>query len=73
VRLLFFTLWRVALAAITAIVLARIDGFIEGSQHRDAVTGRAWRAYRSRGKKGVKRGPPPDAGGAIDTEGKPTP
>ncbi|HEV2011705.1 MAG TPA: hypothetical protein VGS17_11845 [Candidatus Limnocylindria bacterium] len=73
VRLLFFTFWRLALAAITAIVLARVDDYVEGSQHRDGVTGRAWRAYRTRGKKTVKRGTPPDAGSAIDTEGKPTP
>lgn len=74
VRLLFFTLWRVALAALTAIVLARVDNYIEGSEHRDAVTGRAWRAYRGRGrKKTVKPGAPPGADGAIDTQGKPKP
>ena len=48
-RLLFFTFWRLALAALTAIVLARVDDYVEGSEHRDAVTGRAWRAYRARG------------------------
>jgi hypothetical protein len=73
VRLLFFTFWRLALAALTAVALARIDDYIEGSEHRDAVTGRAWRAYRSRTGKNVKRGTPPDAGGAIDTPGKPQP
>jgi len=74
VRLLFFTLWRVALAAITAIVLARVDNYIEGSEHRDAVTGRAWRAYREWGKKKtVKRGTPPGADVAIDTQGTPKP
>lgn len=74
-RLLFFTFWRLALAALTAVVLARVDGYVEGSEHRDALTGRAWRAYRARrGKqKTVKRGTPPDAGSAIDTEGKPRP
>lgn len=73
-RLLFFTFWRVALAALTAIVIARVDNYVEGSQHRDAVTGRVWRAYRMRGgKKSVKRGTPPDAGSAIDTQGKPKP
>ena len=72
-RLLFFTFWRLALAAITAIVLARVDGYVEGSDHRDAVTGRAWRAYRARSGKKPKRGTPPDAGGAIDTQGKPQP
>jgi len=72
-RLMFFTFWRLALAALTAMVLARVDEYVERSEHRDAVTGRAWRAYRSRGKRNVKRGTPPDAGGAIDTEGKPKP
>ena len=68
----FFTFWRLALAALTAIVLARVDDYIEGSEHRDAITGRAWRMYRDR-KRPVKRGTPPDAGNAIDTEGKPKP
>ena len=74
-RLLFFTFWRVALAALTAIVLARVDNYVEGSDHRDAMTGRAWRAYRARTgkKKTVKRGTPPDAGNAIDTTGTPEP
>jgi hypothetical protein len=74
-RLLFFTFWRVALAALTAIVLARVDSYVEGSEHRDAMTGRAWRAYRARAgkKKTATRGTPPDAGNAIDTTGKPTP
>ena len=70
---MFFTFWRLALAALTAVVLARVDEYVERSDHRDAVTGRAWRAYRSRGKRNVKRGTPPDASGAIDTEGKPKP
>jgi hypothetical protein len=73
VRLLFFTFWRLALAALTAVALARIDDYIEGSEHRNAVTGRAWRAYRTRTGKNVRRGAPPDAGSAIDTEGKPKP
>ena len=71
-RLVFFTFWRLALAALTAVVLARVDDYIEGSEHRDALAGRAWRAYRSRGKKKtVRRGTPPDAGNAIDTTGRP--
>lgn len=74
-RLLFFTFWRVALAALTAIVLSRVDSYVEGSEHRDALTGRAWRAYRSRRgkKKPVQRGTPPDAGNAVDTTGTPKP
>lgn len=70
-RLLFFTLWRLLLAAAVAVLLARIDEYVERSGHRDALTGRAWRAYRAR--KRVRRGTPPDAGSAIDTEGKPRP
>ncbi len=68
VRLLFFTLWRVLFAALVAILLARIDAYIEGSEHREGVAGRAWRAYRKRGR--VRRGTPPDAASAIDTEGR---
>ena len=73
VRLLFFTLWRLLLVALTAVALARVDDYIEGSEHRDAVTGRIWRAYRTRTGKKIKRGSPPDAGSAIDTQGKPRP
>ena len=73
VRLLFFTLWRLLLVALTAVALARDDDYIEGSEHRDAVTGRIWRAYRTRTGKKIKRGSPPDAGSAIDTQGKPRP
>ena len=72
VRLLFFTLWRALFAALVAIAVARIDGYIDRSGHRDAVTGKAWRAYR-RGKGSPRRGTPPDAGAAIDTEGHPKP
>ena len=72
VRLLFFTLWRAIFAALVAIAFARIDGYIDRSGHRDAVTGKAWRAYR-RGKGAARRGTPPDAGAAIDTEGHPKP
>jgi protein-S-isoprenylcysteine O-methyltransferase Ste14 len=72
VRLLVFTLWRAIAAALIALVLTRVDTFVE-DRHRDSVTGKAWRAYRSRGKKTVRRGTPPDAGGAIDTSGRPRP
>jgi hypothetical protein len=71
VRLLFLALWRVVLAAVVAVLLARIDAYIEGSSHRDAVTGRAWRMYRGRTGKKVRRGAPPGASSAIDTEGRP--
>jgi hypothetical protein len=72
VRLLAFTLWRAIAAALIAVLLTRVDTFVEDRQG-DSVTGKAWRAYRSRGKKTVRRGTPPDAGGAIDTSGRPRP
>jgi protein-S-isoprenylcysteine O-methyltransferase Ste14 len=72
VRLLAFTLWRAIAAALLAVLLTRVDTFVE-DRHSDSVTGKAWRAYRSRGKKTVRRGTPPDAGGAIDTSGRPRP
>lgn len=72
VRLLVFTLWRAIAAALLALLFTRIDTFVD-ERHGDSVTGKAWRAYRSRGKKTVRRGTPPDAGGAIDTSGRPRP
>jgi len=72
VRLLVFTLWRAIAAAVLAILLTRVDTFVE-DRHSDSLTGKAWRAYRTRGKKSVRRGTPPDAGGAIDTSGRPRP
>jgi hypothetical protein len=71
-RLLAFTLWRAIAAALIALLLTRVDTFVEG-RHSDSLTGKAWRAYRSRGKRGVRRGKPPNAGGAIDTSGRPRP
>ena len=70
-RLLFFALWRAILAALFALLLARIDAYIEGSSWGESAAGKAWRAYR--GRKGVRRGTPPDAGSAIDTSGRPRP
>ena len=72
VRLLVFALWRAIAAALLAVLLTRVDTFVE-DRHSDSLTGRAWRAYRSRGKKSVRRGTPPNAGGAIDTSGRPRP
>jgi hypothetical protein len=71
-RLVIFTLWRAIAAALLAVVLTRVDNYVD-QRHGDSVTGRAWRAYRARGKKNVQRGTPPDAGGAIDTSGRPRP
>ena len=73
VRLLAFTLWRAIAAALLAVLLTRVDTFVD-ERHGDSLTGKAWRAYRTRGgKKVVRRGTPPDAGGAIDTSGRPRP
>ena len=72
VRLLVFALWRAIAAVLLAVLLTRVDTFVEDRQS-DSLTGRAWRAYRSRGKKSVRRGTPPNAGGAIDTSGRPRP
>lgn len=72
VRLLMFTLWRAIVAALLAVLLTRVDTFVD-ERHGDSLTGKAWRAYRSRGKRTVKRGTPPNAGGAIDTSGRPRP
>jgi hypothetical protein len=48
-RLIFYQLWKVLLAAIVAIVLTRVDDYVE-RQHGDKTAGKAWRAYRGRGK-----------------------
>ena len=69
-RLLFFTLWRVLAAALLALLLARIDAYVEGSTWGESAAGKAWRAYRDRGKTGVQRGTPPDASSAIDARGR---
>jgi hypothetical protein len=47
--LLFFQLWKVLLAALVAMVLARVDGYVE-RQHGGSTAGKAWRTYRGRGK-----------------------
>lgn len=49
-RLVFFQLWKVLLAALIALVFARVDSHIE-SRYPDSTAGKAWRAYRRRGKK----------------------
>ena len=49
-RLVFFQLWKVALAAILALVFTRVDAYVE-RRHRTTAAGKAWRVYRSRGKK----------------------
>jgi hypothetical protein len=49
-RLVFFQLWKVMLAALVALVFARVDSHVEG-RYPDSTAGKAWRAYRGRGKK----------------------
>ena len=49
-RLIFFQIWRLLLAAIIAMLLARVDAYVDRN-HGDTGAGRAWRTYRSRGKK----------------------
>lgn len=71
-RLVFFTLWRAIFAALLALLLARIDSYVERN-HGESIAGRAWRTYRRSPKGGPKRGTPPDAARAIDTQGRPRP
>lgn len=47
VRLLFFQLWKVLLAALLALVFARVDSYVE-RRYPDSTAGKAWRAYRGR-------------------------
>jgi hypothetical protein len=49
-RLLFFQLWKVLLAALIAVLFTRVDSYVEG-RYPDSTAGKAWRAYRGRGKK----------------------
>ena len=49
-RLVFFQVWKLALAAILAVVFTRVDNYVE-NRHGGTTAGKAWRAYRSRGGK----------------------
>lgn len=71
VRLIAFTLWKAIFAAILAIFLSQIDSYVDRSGKADSLAGKAWRLYRSRSGKRVRRGTPPGASSAIDTEGRP--
>ncbi|OLC53691.1 MAG: hypothetical protein AUH85_13695 [Chloroflexi bacterium 13_1_40CM_4_68_4] len=62
IRLLFFALWRALLAALIAILFARVDAYVE-RRYGSHPAGRAYRAWR--GSK-VRRGPPPDASSAVE-------
>lgn len=52
-RLFFFTIWRLLAAALLAMLLARIDAYVE-RRHGHTTVGRAYRAYRQRGKGGAR-------------------
>lgn len=71
VRLIAFTLWKAVFAAILAIFLSQVDAYVARSGKSDSLAGKAWRLYRRRSGKGVRRGTPPDASSAVDTEGRP--
>ena len=70
-RLVAFTLWRAIFAALLAIFITQIDNYLDRSGKTHSLAGKAWRTYRSRSGKKVRRGTPPDAGSAIDTKGGP--
>ena len=53
-RMILFTLWRALLAALIAMLFARVDQYVEKRGLSDTVAGRAYKLYRQRGKK-----PPP--------------
>ncbi|MBI2325025.1 MAG: hypothetical protein HYY42_04080 [Chloroflexi bacterium] len=46
-----FTLWRALLAALIAMLFARVDAYVERRGWTDTVGGRAYRMYRERRKK----------------------
>jgi hypothetical protein len=50
IRLLFFQIWKLLLAAVVAMLFTRIDAYVE-NQHGGTTAAKAWRTYRSRGKK----------------------
>ena len=53
-RLIFFQFWKVILAAIIALLFARVDSHVD-RRYPDSTVGKAWKTYRERGK---KKGPP---------------
>ena len=56
-RLIFFQIWRVLLAAIVAMLFARIDDYVE-RRHGDSTVGKAYSLYRRRGKQPKEPEPP---------------
>ena len=49
-RLVFFQIWKLLLAAIFALLLARVDDYVD-RRYPDSRATKAWRAYRGRAKK----------------------
>jgi hypothetical protein len=68
-RLVLWALWRAVLAAVLAMLYARIDDYVE-RRFGDRAAGRIYRRWR--GTRKVRRGTPPDAGSAIETRGRPS-
>lgn len=61
-RFLLVAAWRAALAAIIAILFARVDAYVE-RRYGSHPAGRAYRAWR--GNK-IRRGTPTDASSAVE-------
>ena len=55
-RLVFFTIWQALLAAIIALLFARVDTYIERRGWTETPAGRVYRAYRDRGGGGRSPG-----------------
>lgn len=61
-----FSLWKWIAAVLLAALLARVDDYVDTSGKGETPAGRAWRLYRSRGRK-RKPGAPADASRVVDT------
>ena len=49
-RLIFFQIWKLLLAAIVAMLFTRVDRYVD-ERHGGTTAAKAWRVYRTRGKK----------------------
>ena len=49
-RLVFFQIWKLLLAAIVAMLFTRVDRYVD-ERHGGTTAAKAWRVYRTRGKK----------------------
>ncbi|HYY54276.1 MAG TPA: hypothetical protein VFA01_02750 [Candidatus Dormibacteraeota bacterium] len=61
-RFLVLLLWRAVIAAILAILFARVDAYVE-RRYGSHPAGRAYRAWRG---DRIRRGTPPDASSAVE-------